>query len=132
MHGDRTVTTATGDGGYRHATYREIGQQAARLAHALRRLGITGDQRVATFMWNNSEHLTAYVTVPSMGAVLHTLNIRLFPEQIQFVAREAEDQVLIADLSLTKLLAAGAAEDGHRAHRHRRRRGRPGAAAGLR
>ena len=78
VHGDRTVTTATGDG-FRHATYREVGQQAARLANALRRLGIDGDQRVATFMWNNQEHLEAYVAVPSMGAVLHTLNIRLFP-----------------------------------------------------
>ena len=66
VHGDRTVTTATGDG-FRHATYREVGQQAARLANALRRLGIDGDQRVATFMWNNQEHLEAYVAVPSMG-----------------------------------------------------------------
>ena len=60
VHGDRTVSTATGDG-FRHATYREVGKQAARLAHALRRLGIDGDQRVATFMWNNQEHFEAYV-----------------------------------------------------------------------
>ena len=93
VHGDRTVTTATGDG-YRQATYREVGRQAARLANALRRLGIDGDQRVATFMWNNTEHLEAYVAIPSMGAVLHTLNIRLFPEQIEFVAYEAEDRVI--------------------------------------
>uniref|UniRef100_A0A5Q5BSE8 Long-chain-fatty-acid--CoA ligase FadD13 n=2 Tax=unclassified Mycobacterium TaxID=2642494 RepID=A0A5Q5BSE8_MYCSS len=105
VHGDRTVTTATGNGGYRHATYREVGQQAARLAHALRRFGIEGDDRVGTFMWNNQEHLEAYVAVPSMGAVLHTLNIRLFPEQIEFVAYEAEDRVLIADLSLAPVLA---------------------------
>ena len=52
------------------------------LANALRAVGVTGDQRVATFMWNNAEHLTAYMAVPAMGAVLHTLNIRLFPEQI--------------------------------------------------
>ena len=61
VHGDRTVTTATGDG-YRHATYREVGRQAARLANALRRLGDReGDDRVATFIWNNQEHLEAYV-----------------------------------------------------------------------
>ena len=90
------VTTATGDG-YRHRTYREVGEQAARLANALRRIGITGDQRVATFMWNNAEHLTAYLAVPSMGAVLHTLNIRLSPEQIAFIANEAEDQVILAN-----------------------------------
>lgn len=104
VHGDRTVSTATGDG-FRHATYREVGKQAARLAHALRRLGIDGDQRVATFMWNNQEHFEAYVAIPSMGAVLHTLNIRLFPEQIEFVAYEAEDRVVIVDESLVGILA---------------------------
>ena len=104
VHGDRVVTTATGDG-FRHATYREVGKRAARLANALRRLGIDGDQRVATFMWNNQEHLEAYVAIPSMGAVLHTLNIRLFPEQIEFVAYEAEDQVVIVDVSLIPILA---------------------------
>ncbi|OIN78984.1 long-chain fatty acid--CoA ligase [Mycobacterium malmoense] len=104
VHGERTVTTATGDG-YRQTTYRELGQHAARLANALRRLGVTGDQRVATFMWNNAEHLTAYLAVPSMGAVLHTLNIRLFPEQIAYVANEAEDQLVLVDASLAELLA---------------------------
>lgn len=104
VHGDRGVSTATGEG-FRHASYLQIGQQAARLANALRRLGVDSDQRVATFMWNNQEHLVAYVAIPSMGAVLHTLNIRLFPEQIEFVAREAEDQVVIADISLAAILA---------------------------
>ncbi|MCV7196267.1 long-chain fatty acid--CoA ligase [Mycobacterium angelicum] len=104
VHGARRVTTATGDG-YRHITYREVGQQAAQLANALRRLGIDGDQRVATFMWNNAEHLAVYLAVPSMGAVLHTLNIRLFPEQIAYVANEAEDRVVLVDMSLAKLLA---------------------------
>ncbi|KLO27573.1 long-chain fatty acid--CoA ligase [Mycobacterium haemophilum] len=103
VHGARTVTTATG-AGYRRSSYREVGQQAAQLANALRRIGITGDQRVATFMWNNAEHLTTYLAVPAMGAVLHTLNIRLFPEQIAFVANEAEDQVILVDLSLAPLL----------------------------
>jgi fatty-acyl-CoA synthase len=71
----------------------------------LRRIGVTGDQRVATFMWNNSEHLAAYLAVPAMGAVLHTLNIRLFPEQIVYVANEAEDQVVLVDVSLANQLA---------------------------
>ncbi len=104
VHGARKVTTATG-GGYRDCTYAELGQQAAQLANALRRIGVTGDQRVATFMWNNAEHLAAYLAVPAMGAVLHTLNIRLFPEQVVYVANEAEDQVVLVDLSLAKLLA---------------------------
>jgi fatty-acyl-CoA synthase len=103
VHGARTVTTAT-DAGYRHTSYRELGQQAAQLANALRRLGVTGDQRIATFMWNNAEHLATYLAVPSMGAVLHTLNIRLFPEQIAYVANEAEDQVVLVDSSLATRL----------------------------
>ncbi|WP_322859329.1 long-chain fatty acid--CoA ligase [Mycobacterium europaeum] len=104
IHGARTVATATGEG-YRRITYRELGQDAARLANGLRRLGVSGDQRVATFMWNNAEHLATYLAVPSMGAVLHTLNIRLFAEQIAYVANEAEDQVVLVDSSLIKLLA---------------------------
>ena len=109
IHAARTVTTATG-AGYRHTSYRELGQQAAQLANALRRLGVAGDQRVATFMWNNAEHLATYLAVPSMGAVLHTLNIRLFPEQIAYVANEAEDQVVLVDVSLAKPLAPVLAE----------------------
>jgi fatty-acyl-CoA synthase len=104
VHGSRKVFTATGDG-YRECTYAELGQRTAQLANALRRIGVDGDQRVATFMWNNAEHLAAYTAVPAMGAVLHTLNIRLFPEQIVYVANEAEDQVVLVDMSLAKLLA---------------------------
>ena len=55
-------------------------------------------------MWNNAEHLTTYLAVPSMGAVLHTLNIRLFPDQVAYVANEAEDQVILVDMSLAELL----------------------------
>src|SRR3954452_1875658 len=105
VHRDSEVVTAT-PGGSRSTSYGELAGQVARLANGLRSLGITGDQRVATFQWNNAEHLAAYLAVPSMGAVLHTLNIRLFPEQIAFIANEACDQVVIADLSLTAQLAA--------------------------
>jgi fatty-acyl-CoA synthase len=104
VHGARKVFTATG-GGYRECTYAELGRRTAQLANALRRIGVSGDQRVATFMWNNAEHLAAYTAVPAMGAVLHTLNIRLFPEQIVYVANEAEDQVVMVDVSLAELLA---------------------------
>src|SRR5262249_3436425 len=84
----------------------EIGRRAAQLAHGLReRLGVTGDQRVGTLMWNNAEHLTAYFAVPSMGAVLHTLNLRLFPEQLIYIANHAEDRVVIVDTTLIPLLA---------------------------
>jgi fatty-acyl-CoA synthase len=100
---EQTVITATARG-YRDITYAELGQRVSRLAHALRDLGVTGDQRVASFMWNSQEHLEAYFAVPSMGAVLHTLNIRLTPQQIAYIANEASDEVILVDLSLAPLL----------------------------
>ncbi|GFG63985.1 long-chain-fatty-acid--CoA ligase [Mycobacterium kubicae] len=102
--GDQTVVTATADG-YRRATFAEIGRRVANLAHGLRGLGVSGDQRVATFMWNNQEHLEAFFAVPCMGAVLHTLNIRLGAEQLSYVANQADDRVVIANHSLLPLLA---------------------------
>ncbi|MEU3628806.1 long-chain fatty acid--CoA ligase [Amycolatopsis coloradensis] len=104
VHSESEVITWTGSEA-RRETYRELGKHAARLANALRSLGITGDQRVGTFMWNNAEHMAAYLAIPAMGAVLHTLNIRLFPEQLVFVANHAEDQVVIVDGTLVPLLA---------------------------
>src|SRR5215217_589139 len=103
VHSGSTVTTWNGTES-RQETYGELGKHAAKLANALRSLGITGDQRVGTFMWNNNEHMAAYVAIPAMGAVLHTLNIRLFPQQLIFVANHAEDQVVIVDGSLIPLL----------------------------
>src|SRR5690242_13648805 len=107
VHSDAEVVTWTGaDSGPRRTSMGEIGRNAARLAHALRDdLGITGDERIATLMWNNAEHLTAYLAVPSMGAVLHTLNLRLFPDQLAYIANHAEDRVVIVDGTLIPLLA---------------------------
>jgi fatty-acyl-CoA synthase len=102
--GGQEVVTSTGDS-VRRRTYAEVGRRAARLANGLRRLGIDGDQRVATFMWNNAEHLETYLAVPSMGAVLHTLNIRLGGSQIGYIANHAEDSVVIVDASLIPLFA---------------------------
>jgi fatty-acyl-CoA synthase len=104
VFGTGEVGTYTGDGVQR-TTYAELGERAARLAGALRDLGIDADQRVATFMWNSNEHLEAYLAIPSMGAVLHTLNIRLFPEQLLYIAEHAEDQIVIVDATLVPLLA---------------------------
>ncbi|MGE5289716.1 MAG: long-chain fatty acid--CoA ligase [Micromonosporaceae bacterium] len=104
IYADSVVVTATADG-TRSRTYAEAGIRAAQLANALRGLGVDADQRVATFMWNNAEHLEAYLAVPSMGAVLHTLNIRLFAEQLVYIATHAADQVIIADGTLVPLLA---------------------------
>jgi acyl-CoA synthetase (AMP-forming)/AMP-acid ligase II len=105
VFGDSEVVTLGEGGQRRRRSFSETATRAARLANALRALGIDGDQRVATFMWNNAEHLEAYLAIPSMGAVLHTLNIRLFPEQVTYVANHAEDSVIIADCSLVPVLA---------------------------
>ena len=105
VHPDTEVVTATPDG-TRRRTFAEVAERAGRLAGALRACGIDGDQRVGTFMWNNAEHLEAYLAVPSMGAVLHTLNIRLFPDQLTYVANHAEDKVVVVDASLLAPFAA--------------------------
>src|SRR5579859_2660325 len=91
---DREVRTWTGASA-RGQSYGETGARAAKLAGALRSLGVDGDQRVATLMWNNAEHLEAYLAIPSMGAVLHTLNLRLEPEIIGYIATHAGDGVVI-------------------------------------
>ncbi len=101
---DREVRTWTGESS-RSQSYGETGARAAQLAGALRGLGVDGDQRVATLMWNNSEHLEAYLAIPSMGAVLHTLNLRLDPGQLGYIANHAEDYAVIVDESLVPLLA---------------------------
>jgi fatty-acyl-CoA synthase len=102
VHGSSEVVTWTGDAA-RRSNYAELGKETARLANALRSLGVTGDDRVGTFMWNNAEHMAAYLAVPAMGAVLHPLNIRLFPEQLTYIANHAEDGVVIVDASLLPL-----------------------------
>jgi fatty-acyl-CoA synthase len=101
--------TWTGSGA-RRASYAEVTRNAARLAGALNRLGIGPNDPVATLMWNNQEHLEAYFGVPSMGAVLHTLNIRLPGAQVAQIVNHAGDRVIIVDDSLVPLLARIAGE----------------------
>ena len=103
-HADRKVITKTTDG-YREISFGELGARVAQLAHGLRELGIRDGDRVATFMANNQEHLEAYFAAPCMGAVLHTLNIRLAAEQIAFIANQAEDSVVLVDGWLVDVLA---------------------------
>jgi len=104
VHANSKVTTFTGDG-YITSTFAEVADRADKLAAALTALGIGDGDRVGTFMWNNQTHLEAYLAIPCMGAVLHTLNIRLFPEQLAYVINHAEDKVIIVDASIAPLLA---------------------------
>src|SRR5581483_2780540 len=89
----------------REATFRTVAARARRLAAALARLGVAPGDRVATFCWNGQEHLEAYLAVPAMGSVLHTRNIRLFPEQLAYIATHAADRVLLGDDALAPALA---------------------------
>ena len=106
---DSRVSTMTSQG-YRESTYAQVAERSARLANALAGLGVRETDRVGTFCWNNQSHLEAYMAVPCMGAVLHTLNIRLFPEQLVYVANDAEDKVVIVDDSVLPLLARVASQ----------------------
>ena len=101
---DSTVRTFDGDR-VREASYAEVAVRAARLAGALAGLGIGEGDRVGTLLWNTQEHLEAYLAVPSMGAVLHTLNLRLFPEQLAYVVDHGQDRVVLVDATVLPVLA---------------------------
>ncbi|MFD9451589.1 long-chain fatty acid--CoA ligase [Streptomyces sp. NPDC059985] len=106
IHGKSQVTTWTGEAEPQRRSFAEIGTRANRLATALRdELGVRQDDRVATLMWNNAEHVEAYFAIPSMGAVLHTLNLRLPPEQLVFIVNHAVDRVVLVNGTLLPLLA---------------------------
>ncbi|MEU5433960.1 long-chain fatty acid--CoA ligase [Streptomyces sp. NPDC020719] len=105
IHGKSQVTTWTGEAEPQRRSFAEIGGRAAQLAHALRGLGVEDGQATATLMWNNAEHVEAYLAIPSMGAVLHTLNLRLPADQLIWVVNHAADRVIIANGSLLPLLA---------------------------
>jgi fatty-acyl-CoA synthase len=94
------VWTVRENGDLEKLTFGDVGALAARLANGLASLGVSEGDRVGSYMWNTAEHLAAYLAVPSMGAVLHTANIRLTPEQNAYTITAAGDRVLIADASL--------------------------------
>ena len=104
VYGGSECVTWTGSGA-RRASYKQVAANAGRLAGALARLGIGVGDPVATFCWNNQEHLEAYFGVPAMGVVLHTLNIRLPGAQVARIANHAGDRIIIVDNTLVPLLA---------------------------
>ncbi|MFG2637116.1 long-chain fatty acid--CoA ligase [Streptomyces sp. NPDC048362] len=106
VHGSSQVTTWTGEAEPHRRDFAAIGVRSAQLAHALRdELGVRGDDRVATLMWNNAEHVEAYFAIPSMGALLHTLNLRLPAEQLVWIVHHAADKVVLVNGSLIPMLA---------------------------
>jgi fatty-acyl-CoA synthase len=97
------VVTLLADGTHRQ-TLKATWDRANQLAHALAGAGVKPGDRVASFMWNNYRHLELYQAVPSMGAVLHTLNIRLSPTDLEYIINHAADKVIVADEDLLPLL----------------------------
>jgi fatty-acyl-CoA synthase len=87
------------------ATYAEVADRVDRLGRVLEHLGVGPGDRVGTFAWNSQRHFELYLAVPSYGAVLHTLNIRLFPEQVKYIVSHAKDGVIFVDGSLVEPLA---------------------------
>ncbi|WP_432026864.1 long-chain fatty acid--CoA ligase [Streptomyces sp. 1222.5] len=106
IHGSSQVITWTGEEEPQRRSFAEIGNRAAQLANALRdELGVRESDVLGTLMWNNAEHVEAYFAIPSMGAVLHTLNLRLPAEQLVWIVNHAADRVVIVNGSLIPLLA---------------------------
>jgi len=105
-HRSQVVTLVDADGGRTRASFAEVADRADRLAAALARLGIRPGDRVATFAWNTQHHLEAYFAIPCMGAVLQTLNLRLFAEQVAYTANHAEARLIILDESLVPQMEA--------------------------
>jgi len=103
---DAEVLTLAADGSsVQRASHAQVSRRIDRLARALRSLGVGEGERVGTFAWNNQRHFELYFAVPCIGAVLHTLNIRLFEEQLTYIVNHAEDRVIFVDDSLVPLLA---------------------------
>ena len=105
VYGDANVLYDDGEG-RQLSTVTATADRARRLAGALREIGVSPGDRVATFAWNTPAHLEAYLAVPAMGAVLHTVNLRLTPEEVAYVMNHAEDSVVIVDGSAWPSFAA--------------------------
>ncbi|WP_434092904.1 long-chain fatty acid--CoA ligase [Pseudonocardia alni] len=101
--GHKEIVTATPAGTVRTTTVAEWAVRTRRLATVLDTLGVSADGRVGTFCWNTDRHLELYLAVPCTGRVLHTLNLRLFPDQLVYVADHAEDEVVFVERSLLGL-----------------------------
>ena len=105
-HGDQEVVSRRVEGDIHRTTYRELAARSRRMAKALAGFGLQSGQRVATLAWNGYRHMELYYAVSGSGAVLHTLNPRLHPDQVVYIADHAEDQVLFFDLTFLPLVEA--------------------------
>src|ERR1039458_1624987 len=100
----KEVVTLTAADTTQRASFGEVSERIDRLARTLAQLGVEPGDRVGTFAWNNQSHFELYFAIPCVGAVLHTLNIRLFEEQLIYIVNHAEDKVIFVDDSLVPVL----------------------------
>ncbi len=105
IHPKSEIVSRMPDKTLRRHTYADLERRAAKLANALTKLGVQRGDRVATLAWNHHRHLEAYFGIPAMGAVVHTLNLRLHPNELAYIANHGEDKVVIVDRSLLPLFA---------------------------
>src|SRR3984885_7689135 len=103
-HGTREVGTRSVEGPIMRSNYAEIARRSRKTASALDRLGIKLGDRVATMAWNTARHIETWYGITGIGAIYHTLNPRLFPDQIVYIANHAEDKVLFFDITFAKLV----------------------------
>lgn len=108
-HGEQEIVSRRVEGDIHRTTYRELAARSRRMANALTALGVQQGERVATLAWNGYRHMELYYAVSGMGAVLHTINPRLHPDQVVYIADHAEDQVLCFDLTFLPLIQGIAA-----------------------
>ncbi|MCC7326783.1 MAG: long-chain-fatty-acid--CoA ligase [Burkholderiales bacterium] len=104
-HPGTEIVSRTVEGPIHRCTYGDIHRRSKQVANALTALGVEPGDRIATLAWNGYRHMELYFGVSGMGAVLHTINPRLFPEQIEYIVNHAEDQYLFFDLSFAPLVA---------------------------
>lgn len=106
FHGDTELVSRLPEGNIRRTTWREVGERSKQVANALAELGVERGDRVATLAWNSDRHLALYFGVSGSGAVMHTVNPRLFPEQITYIINHAEDRVLFFDITFASMVSA--------------------------
>src|SRR3954468_3910112 len=103
-HGDREVVSRSVEGPVVRTTYGDIRTRAKKLSNALKDLGVKRGDRVATLAWNTGRHIEAWYAIMGMGAVCHTLNPRLFAEQLCYIIKHADDRIIFTDLSFLPML----------------------------
>lgn len=103
-HGDAQVVSRRVEGDIHRYTYRDAHARARKLANALARLGMTPSDRIASLAWNGYRDFELFYAVPGIGMVMHTVNPRLFPEQIAWIINDAGDRLLFIDLTLIPLV----------------------------